>query len=52
MTVATAALIIEKGAWLTLPVLLFSGFLLAWVWWLAFQAKRDETTARGGKTAA
>ena len=52
VTAAVAALIVEKGTWSATPLLVFPGFLLAWVWWLAFQAKRDETTEHSGSPVA
>jgi len=52
LLIGVTALVIDKGAWLLMPILLFSGFLTGSVWWLAFQAKREENIEHQGKTAA
>ena len=52
LLIGVTALVIDKDAWLLMPILLFSGFLTGSVWWLAFQAKREENIEHQGKTAA
>src|SRR6266567_3920940 len=51
-SIGVTALVIDKGAWLLIPILSFSAFLIGSVWWLAFQAKREETTDPQERTAA